>query len=36
VEVPFKGTSFGFWAIIGVSLVGAALTVYILWRKKML
>lgn len=36
VPVPFKDTPFGFWSIIGISLVGAALTVYILWRKKML
>lgn len=36
VIVPFENASFGFWAIIGISLVGAGLTVYILWRKKML
>jgi magnesium transporter len=36
VIVPFEKTGFGFWAISGFSLLGAALTMYILWRRKML
>lgn len=36
VPVPFEGTGFGFGAIIAISLVCAGLTVYVLWRKKML
>lgn len=36
VPVPFQNSPFGFWMIMGISMTGAALTVYILWRKKML
>jgi magnesium transporter len=36
VPVPFQNAPFGFWSIMGISLIAAALTVFILWRKKML
>lgn len=36
VPVPFQGTGYGFAAIIAISLVCAGLTVYVLWRRKML
>ncbi len=36
VPVPFEGTPFGFWTLTGLALLGAGITMYILWRKKML
>lgn len=37
VDVPFENSGLiGFWALAGFSLVGAGLTMYILWRRKML
>ena len=36
VPVPFETSSIGFIALIGISLLFAGLTVYILWRRKML
>ena len=36
VPVPFQRSSIGFAVMTGLSLLFAGLTVYILWRKKML
>ncbi len=36
VPVPFESTPAGFLIVVGISLFCAALTTYILWRKKML
>ncbi len=36
VPVPFERSPAGFWVVTGVSLLGAGLTMCILWRRKML
>jgi len=36
VPVPFENAPYGFIALLGVSLLCAGLTVYVLWRRKML
>lgn len=36
VPVPFEGSSWGFPIMVGLSLVFAGVTIFILWRRKML
>ena len=33
--VPFQGTPWGFWAVVGISLVMAFASFFLLWKKKM-
>ena len=35
VPVPFQNNPFGFWLVIGVTLIGSLAAFLILWRKKM-
>lgn len=36
VPVPFETSPAGFWVVVGLSVLSAGLTTFILWRKKML
>ena len=36
VNVPFLGSPIGFWAVLGFAGVAAGLTIWLLWKKKML
>ena len=33
--VPFQGTTWGFWAVVSLSLVAALGAFFVLWKKKM-
>ena len=35
VPVPFEGNPWGFFIVLGLSLVGTIATVFVLWKKKM-
>lgn len=35
VPVPFEGHPYGFWIVLGISLLGTLGTFIFLWRKKM-
>ena len=36
VNVPFAGSPLGFWAVLGIAGVAACVTIWLLWRKKMM
>ncbi len=36
VNVPFGGSAAGFWLVLGIAGVAAGITIWLLWKKKML
>lgn len=36
VAVPFAGSPAGFWAVLGIAVLCAGITIWLLWKKKMM